>query len=73
MNYINCQNNLSPQLIRKTIVFWCENTLQHIASLLAAFRGSGAVLNEDFLREINEIDLIFLPKNKFTNPSCNFV
>ncbi len=59
MNYINCQNNLSPALMRKTIIFWCENTIQHISSLLSAFRGSGAVLNDDFLREIKEIELIF--------------
>ena len=59
MNYINCQNNLSPAVIRKTIIFWCENSIQHISSLLSAFKGSGAVLNEEFLHEIKEIELIF--------------
>ena len=59
MNYINCQNNISPALMRKTIIFWCENSIQHIGSLLSAFRGSGAVLNDEFLREIKEIELIF--------------
>ena len=59
MNYINCQNDISPSLMRKTITFWCENSLQHIGSLLSAFRGSGAVLNEEFLRELKEIELIF--------------
>ena len=59
MNYINCQKNLPPAVIRKTIIFWCENSLQHISSLLSAFRGSGAVLNAEFLREIKEIELIF--------------
>lgn len=59
MNYINCKNNLSPALMRKTIIFWCENTLQHISSLLSAFRGSGAVLRDEFLSEIKEIELIF--------------
>lgn len=59
MNYINCQNSLSPAVIRKTIIFWCENSLQHITSLLSAFRGSGAVLNDEFVREIKEIELIF--------------
>ena len=59
MNYINCQNSVSPALMRKTIIFWCENTLGHISSLLSAFRGSGAVLNDEFLREIKEIELLF--------------
>ncbi len=59
MNYINCQNNVSPALMRKTIIFWCENSIQHISSLLSSFRGSGAVLNEEFIREIKEIELIF--------------
>lgn len=59
MNYINCQNNISPALMRKTIIFWCENSVQHISSLLSAFRGSGAVLNDKFMREIREIELIF--------------
>ena len=59
MNYINCQNNLSPAVIRKTLIFWCENSIQHISSLLSAFKGSGAVLNEEFLHEIKEIELIF--------------
>lgn len=69
MNYINCQKNLSPAVIRKTIVFWCENTLGHISSLLASFRGSGAVLAEEFLREIKEIELIF--KSVFEEYSSN--
>ncbi len=59
MNYINCKNNLPPETVRKTIVFWCENSIQHIASFLSAIKGSGAVLEDDFLREIKEIDLIF--------------
>ncbi|MBO5211268.1 MAG: hypothetical protein J6B80_05000 [Clostridia bacterium] len=59
MNYINCQNSLSPALMRKTIIFWCENSIQHIASLLSAFKGSGAVLSDEFMHEIKEIELIF--------------
>ena len=59
MNYINCKNDLTPELLRKTIVFWCQNSIQHISSFLSAIRGSGAVLNEEFLREIKEIDLVF--------------
>lgn len=59
MNYINCQKNLPPEAVRKAIVFWCENSIQHISSFLSAIKGSGAVLNDDFLREIKEIDIIF--------------
>ncbi|MBQ3058317.1 MAG: hypothetical protein IJD00_05150 [Clostridia bacterium] len=59
MNYINCKNNLPPETVRKTIIFWCENSIQHISSFLSAIKGSGAVLENDFLQEIKEIDLIF--------------
>lgn len=69
MNYINCKNDLPPELMRKTIVFWCQNSIQHIASFLAAIRGSGAEFNNEFLREIKEIDLIF--KSIFEEYSSN--
>ncbi len=59
MNYINCKNQLPPQVLRKTIIFWCENSLQHINSLLSAFRGSSAVLKDEFSQELKEIELIF--------------
>lgn len=72
MNYINCQNSVSPALMRKTIIFWCENTIQHISSLLSAFRGSGAVLNDEFLREIKEIEIIFKSIfDEYSSPKTN--
>lgn len=72
MNYINCQNSVSPSLMRKTIIFWCENTLQHISSFLAAFRGSGATLQEELLREIKEIELVFKSIfEEYSSPKTN--
>ncbi|MBO5357750.1 MAG: hypothetical protein J6A78_00315 [Clostridia bacterium] len=59
MNYINCKNNLPPESLRKAIVFWCENSIQHIESFLSAIKSSSAVLEDEFLQEIKEIDLIF--------------
>ena len=59
MNYINCQNKLPPEVLRKTIIFWCENSFQHINSLLSAFKGSGAVLSSEFNEELKEIEKIF--------------
>ncbi len=69
MNYINCQNKLPPEVLRKTIIFWCENSFQHINSLLSAFKGSGAVLQNDFKEELLEIEKIF--KSIFSEYSSN--
>ena len=49
MNYINCKKTLPPETIRKSIVFWCENSIQHISSFLRSVKGSGAILNDEFL------------------------
>ena len=59
MNYINCKNELPPEILRKTIIFWSRNSFQHISAFLAAIRGSGAVLNDEFLTELKEIEHIF--------------
>ncbi len=59
MNYINCKNALPPEDIRKTIIFWCENSTEHINSLLSAFKGSGAVLQEEFINELKELEAAF--------------
>lgn len=59
MNYINCKNSLQPEILRKSIVFWCENSSQHITSLISSFKGSSAVLSDEFLNELKEIELIF--------------
>lgn len=48
MNFINCNNQISPELFYKTVVFWSENSYQHIASLLKSAKGTTAVLNPEF-------------------------
>ncbi len=50
MNFINCSSSLTPELMRKTVIFWCENTAQHITSLLRSPIGTTAVLT-DFFKE----------------------
>lgn len=48
MNFINCNNLLTPELFFKTVEFWSENSYQHIASLLKSTKGTTAVLQPDF-------------------------
>lgn len=55
MNYINCQNTVSPTEIIKTIAFWAENTLQHIQSLINSYKGTTAVLREEFRVELERL------------------
>jgi len=50
MNFINFSGNSSPELLRKTVVFWSENSFQHISSLLKSPSGTTAVL-QPFFRE----------------------
>ena len=50
MNFINCANSASPELMRKTVIFWSENSAQHITSLLKLPNGTTAVL-QDFFKE----------------------
>lgn len=50
MNFVNCTGSLSPELMRKTVIFWCGNSAQHITSLLRSPMGTTAVL-EDFFKE----------------------
>ncbi len=59
MNFINCQSKIQPELIRKTIIFWCKNSFEHIASLQSALKASGAVLPNNFSLELKEIEEIF--------------
>lgn len=50
MNFINCGGNSSPELLRKTVIFWSENSYQHISSLLKSTNVTTAVL-QPFFRE----------------------
>ena len=52
MNFINCSNQLSPDIMRKTVAFWSENSYQHISSLLKAPQGTTAVLQDEFKEKL---------------------
>ncbi len=52
MNFINCGSSASPELMRKTVVFWSENNVQHITSLLRSVGGTTAVLQDYFKQQL---------------------
>ncbi len=52
MNFINCSGNSSPELLRKTVIFWSENSFQHISSLLKSPNGTTAVLQPYFKEQL---------------------
>lgn len=55
MNFINCQNNISNELMIKTVAFWSENSYQHIASLLKSPQGTTATLQPYFKAELEAL------------------
>ena len=55
MNFINCQNNLSNEVMIKAVTFWSENSYQHITSLLKSTQGTTAVLQPYFKEELQEL------------------
>ncbi len=52
MNFINCGAQASPELMRKTVIFWSENSSQHITSLLRSPNGTTAVLQDYFKEQL---------------------
>ncbi len=52
MNFINCAANSTPELLRKTVIFWSENSFQHISTLLKSPNGTTAVLQPFFKEEL---------------------
>ncbi len=64
MNFINCQNNLSNEVMIKAVAFWSENSYQHIASLLKATQGTTAVLQPYFKEELQVLSEDFKRINK---------
>ncbi len=59
MNFINCQNNLSNDVLIKTVAFWSHNSVGHIDSLLKSTAGTTAVLQSEFRQELEEISAEF--------------
>ena len=63
MNFINCANSASPELMRKKVIFWSENSAQHITSLLRSVGGTTAVLQDFFKEQLKK----YYEKFKFIN------
>ncbi len=88
MNFINCSNQLSPDIFRKTVAFWSENSYQHISSLLKSPQGTTAVLQnefkeklQDYYKKFKEINDLYKTENsrlsikpeQFFNLNQNFI
>lgn len=72
MNFINCNNQISPDIMRKTIAFWSENSYQHIASLLKSPQGTTAVLQPEFKEHLENYYKIFKDINNiYKTPNKN--
>ncbi len=59
MNYINCKNTLNPVDMRKSVAFWAQNTVEHIASLKKLPGSTSAVLYPDFTAELDSLSSSF--------------
>lgn len=59
MNFINCTGNVNVELLRKTVVFWSENSFQHIATLLKITNGTTAVLQPFFKEKLQYFENLF--------------
>lgn len=66
MNYIYCTASSSPELMRNAVIFWSENTSQHITSLLRSTTGTTAIFEEFFREQLK------LYGEKFVNINNNF-
>ena len=55
MNFINCKNNISNEVMIKAVAFWSENSFQHIISLLKSPQGTTAVLQPYFKDELESL------------------
>lgn len=64
MNFINCGGAISAELMRKTVIFWSENSFQHISSLLKSTNGTTAVLQDYFKEKLKNYQQKFLEINE---------
>lgn len=61
MNYINCKQTLTYELLEETIKFWSENSYQHIGVILNSHKNTDAILSNTFEKELTRL------KNTFTD------
>lgn len=71
MNFINCNGVQSPELVKKTVIFWCANSAQHINSLLRSAVGTTAVLEEEFKEQLRIFSDMFLKIKEALNSKQN--
>ena len=73
MNFINCANQNSPELLKKTVIFWCDNTIGHIESLLRLGGGTTAVLQNVFKDNLKSFygEFYKISQNLKENPLVN--
>ncbi len=55
MNFINCAAATSQELFHKAVIFWSENSYQHISSLLKSPIGTTAVLGDYFKEQLKKL------------------
>lgn len=64
MNFINCTGTASANLLKQTIIFWCENSMGHVASLLRLNNGTTAILQPLFKEKLKFLGEEFLKIKK---------
>lgn len=75
MNFINCTNQNSPEILKQTLIFWSDNTIGHIESLLRLGGGTTAVLQNEFKENLKSLYAEFykISQHLKENPLVNAV
>lgn len=60
MNYINCKQVLTPELLEETIKFWSQNSYQHIGVILNSYENTSAILSNTFKEELMRLQKAFI-------------
>ena len=64
MNFINCSNTVKPIEISEAIAFWSQNSFEHIKTLFNFTKGTTAKLNENFVKELENLYTDFKTVNE---------
>lgn len=67
MNFINCGTSTSQELFHKSVIFWSENSYQHISSLLKAPIGTTAIFSSYFKEQLKKLYEEFKEINEIYN------
>ena len=52
MEYIDCANRLTDNIIRNTINFWSKNSFEHITSIMNLSKNSGGILYPEYEKNL---------------------